>query len=99
MKKTFILTGAIVIGLAGVLGGWFTLWPSGPSYAAGALYRQAHLGGDHGNFRHHGKFGGHRAVASLCSDKRNRSIESVTGFIEGFVNLTPAQTGPWKKLT
>ena len=99
MKKTIIISGVIVIGLAGVLGGWFTLWPSGPSYAAGALYRQAHMGGDSGGFRHHGKFRGHRAVARLCSDRRDQSINAVTGFVEGFVNLTPAQTGPWKKLT
>ncbi len=99
MKKTLIVTGAIVIGLATVLGGWFTIWPSGPSYAAGALYRQAHFGNDYGNFRHHGMFREHRTVARLCSDKRNRSIEAVTGFVEGFVNLTPVQMDPWKKLT
>ncbi len=99
MKKTLIVTGAIVIGLATVLGGWHMIWPSGPSYAAGALYRQAHFGNDYGNFRHHGMFREHRSVTRLCSDKRERSIEAVTGFVEGFVNLTPVQMDPWKKLT
>jgi len=41
----------------------------------------------------------HRAVARLCGDRRDRSIKAVTGFVEGFVNLTPEQTGPWNELT
>lgn len=98
MKKTFIVTGAVIVGLGVVLGGWLTLSPSGPSYAAGAVYRQVHLDGGDGHFRHRGKFRGHRAIARLCSDRRDRSIGAVTGFVEGFVNLTPAQIGPWKEL-
>jgi hypothetical protein len=99
MKKTIIISASIVVSLATLLGSWFMVQPSGPAYAAGALYRQAHLSGDSEGFRHHGKFRGHRAVARLCSDRRDRSIDAVTGFVEGFVNLTPEQIGPWKNLT
>lgn len=99
MKKKIIISVAAFAGFASLLAGWFVVWPSAPSYAAGALYRQAHLDDKREQFRHHGKHRGHRAVARLCSDRRDRSIEAVTGFVEGFVNLTPEQTGPWKELT
>jgi hypothetical protein len=88
-----------LVGLATALGGSYTFWPSGSSYAAGTLYRQAHTGEDHSGFRHHGKIRGHRVAARLCSDRRDHSIDAVTGFVEGFVNLTPEQTGSWNALT
>ena len=99
MKKKIIISVAAFAGLASLLAGWFVVWPSAPSYAAGAIYRQAHFDGDREQYRHQGKHRGHRSVARLCSDRRDHSIKTVTGFVEGFVNLTPEQTGPWNELT
>ena len=39
-----------------------------------------------------------RAINKLCGDDRAGMIESVSGFVEGFVNFTPEQTGPWNNL-
>lgn len=99
MKKTIIISASALIGLATLLGGWFMVQPGGPAYAAGALYRQAHVDGDHERHRGHGNFRGRRAFAMICSDQRDRRIEAATGFVEGFVNFTPEQEKPWKELT
>ena len=99
MKKTLIVSASALIGLATLLGGWFMVQPSGPAYAAGAVYRQAHFGGDHDRHRERANFRGHRAVAMVCSDRRERTIETVTGFVEGFINFTPEQQKSWKDLT
>ena len=99
MKKTLIVSALAVVGLATAIGGWFTFWPSSSSYAAGTLYRQVGMDGGDRHFRHHRGRHGHRAVARLCSDRRDRSIEAVTGFVEGFVNLTDEQKGPWQALS
>lgn len=99
MKKTIIISAAVAIGLATLLGGWFMAKPGGPAYAAGALYRQAHFGGDHHRHKDRANFRGHRAIAMVCSDQRDRRIKAATGFVEGFVNFTPEQEKPWQELT
>lgn len=99
MKKLLILSGAVTIGLATLLGGWFVISPSGPSYAAGAIYRHAAFGGHDDRDRHRSSRRGHRSLTYVCSDRRDRSIEVAKGFVEGFVNFTPEQLGPWNKLT
>jgi hypothetical protein len=99
MKKVVIISGAAVLGLATLLGGWFMVKPGAPAYAAGALYRQADFGDHHGRHGGHKGFRGKRAFAMICSDRRNHRIEAATGFVEGFVNFTPEQEKPWKDLT
>ena len=99
MKKTIIISASVLVGLATLLGAWFMVQPSGPAYAAGALYRQAHFDGHHDRHRGHGTFRGRRAFAMVCSDQRERRIKAATGFVEGLVNFTPEQEKPWKDLT
>lgn len=99
MKKTLIISASALIGLATLVGGWYIVQPSGPAYAAGTVYRQAHFGGDQDRYKGRATFRGHRAIAMLCSDRRDRTIETVTGFVEGFINFTPEQEKPWKDLT
>lgn len=99
MKKAIIISGAVILGLGTLLGGWIMVKPSGPAYAAGALYRQADFSDHHGRHGGHGNFRGKRALAMVCSDRRDHRIKAATGFVEGFVNFTPEQEKPWQDLT
>ncbi len=47
--------------------------------------------------RDHGMHG--RGMARICSDRRDRHIDRMANFVEGFVNLTPEQTEAWNRLT
>lgn len=99
MKKAIIISVSVVVGVTALLGGWFMIQPSGPAYAAGALYRQAHFDGDHNWHRGRGHHRGQHAIKMVCSSHRDQTIETVTGFVEGFIDFTPEQEKSWKELT
>jgi hypothetical protein len=96
-RKFLIGSGVSVAVLAGGVFAWSALSPTGPSYAAGVVARQADFGGHGGWHGGHGR-GHKRGMRMICSDRRNQSVENGLAFVEGFVNFTPEQEPAWKEL-
>ena len=92
-RKSLIIIGAVAaIGLAvgATAVGAVRYAPDVVTSAMTAEF--AHFGG-----RGHGMQG--RGMARICSDRRDRHIDRMADFVEGFVDLNPEQTEAWTRLT